>query len=70
MEFGNAVEAAFLADVLPCLLASLRHLLWESTSELHDLGQMIIIFAEVFIRILFRVEKQLASKEFESHTGK
>jgi hypothetical protein len=69
LQFGDAVEAALLADVLLGLFAAHGHLLGESAHQFHDLRQVIVVLAEMLIGILLGVEQQFASEQFEGHAG-
>ena len=69
LQFGNAIQASLFGDVLSGLFSAHGHLLGEPAHQLHNLGQVVVIFAEMLIGVFFGVEEQFSGEEFEGHAG-
>lgn len=57
LEFGDADEVAFTREVLAGLGASDCELPGEPAQELHHLGKVVIVLAEIVILVLSWVEQ-------------
>ena len=69
LQFGNAIQTSLFGDVLSGLFSAHRHFLGEPAHQLHYLGQVVVVFAEMLIGVFLGVEEQFSGEEFKGHAG-
>jgi hypothetical protein len=69
LQFGDAIEVAFLREILSGFGSATGKLMWESAEQFHHLREVVVVFAEGVVVVLVGVEQQFSRQHLEGHAG-